>query len=63
MTTPVAPHNRAAALDSTATEPANESVFPSQSKTSATPSPAGWDPYEVWRTRVFTGPPTGDKKD
>jgi len=53
MTTPVAPQTRAAALDSTASEPANESVFPAESKTSPAPSPGGWDPYEVWRTRVL----------
>jgi hypothetical protein len=60
MTTPLAPQNRAATLDPTATESANEPAFPAAT-TAAAPSSAGWDPYEVWRTRVCTTPPAGDK--
>jgi hypothetical protein len=61
MTTPVTPQNRALTLDSPATEPANESVFPAETASSI-PSHAGWDPYEVWRTRVFGAVPTGKNK-
>lgn len=28
-----------------------------------TPPASGWDPYEVWRTRVFAAQPSGYKKD
>jgi hypothetical protein len=60
MTRPAAPQNRASTLDSATTEPANESAFPTETATS--PAPSGWDPYEVWRTRVFAAPPKDSKK-
>jgi len=51
--------------------PASSSV-PDSDELSASPAPAatdsqsdaaqGWDPYEVWRTRVLLAPPTGYKK-
>jgi hypothetical protein len=62
MTRPAVPQNRASTLDPAATEPANEPAFPTETATSAAPSHAGWDPYEVWRTRVFAAAPTGNKK-
>jgi hypothetical protein len=59
MTQPVTPQSRAKTLETTAAEPANDSVFPGK----AGAGPAGWDPYEVWRTRVLAAAQTaGDEK-
>ena len=55
MSTPAAPQNR----DITPDEPANEPVLLEHATTSMAPAPtanAGWDPYEVWRTRVLLPP-------
>jgi hypothetical protein len=62
MTTPVGPQSRAVTLETPAAKSANESVFPAETSTSVAPTEPGWDPYEVWRTRVLA-PPPGDDKD
>jgi hypothetical protein len=62
MTAPLAPQSRATSADGTASEPANESVFPEKEAISAVAGATGWDPYEVWRTRVFAAQPPGNKK-
>jgi hypothetical protein len=36
---------------------------PVATKPAAAASPPGWDPFEVWRTRVFARQQTGYKKD
>jgi hypothetical protein len=57
MSTPVAPHSRAITTETLAEQAANEPVLPEHAPPPAPPAPtanAGWDPYEVWRTRVFT---------
>jgi hypothetical protein len=61
MTTPLAPHSRALTLDPPAPHSANESAFPTKTTTSAVSSSSGWDPYEVWRTRVFAAQPGKSK--
>ena len=61
MTAPLAP-GRATSIGSAPSEPANESVFPGKDAPAEPASAAGWDPYEVWRTRVFAAQPPGNKK-
>jgi hypothetical protein len=60
MTAPLAPQSRATSVDGN--EPANESAFPEQPATPAATAATGWDPYEVWRTRVFAAQPPDYKK-
>jgi hypothetical protein len=63
MTTPVAPQSRTTTSQTAATaEPANDAVCPAETVTSASPRSAGWDPYEVWRTRVLSAQTAGAKK-
>lgn len=62
MSTPLAPGNRAMTTDPSVTESANEPAFVVETGTSVELAAAGWDPYEVWRTRVLAAQPPGDKK-
>ena len=62
MTTPLAPQSRAAALDDTASAPANESAFPKESAVPGATAVTGWDPYEVWRTRILAAQPGYEKR-
>ncbi len=62
MTAPLAPQSRAITVDGTASEPANESAFPEKEAISAVTPVSGWDPFEVWRTRIFSVQPPGYKK-
>jgi len=49
---------------------ADESLFDSSGSVAkiptvnpaAAPAPSGWDPYEVWRTRIFAPQEAGSKK-
>ncbi len=62
MSSPRAPQPRATAAESLVTEPANEPAFVAETVTSVAPASAGWDPYEVWRTRVFAAQTRAAKK-
>jgi hypothetical protein len=62
MSSPLVPQPRASAPESSVAEPANEPAFATETATSAAPASAGWDPYEVWRTRVFTPQTAASKK-
>jgi len=48
MTTPPAPK-----IPVDSAEPDDASVFAAEPANSAAPTVPGWDPYEVWRTRVL----------
>jgi hypothetical protein len=61
MTKPVAPASRALTPATPAAKPANEAVFPAETSTSTASAATGWDPYEVWRTRVMAPQPGKNK--
>jgi hypothetical protein len=62
MTAPLAPQSRATSADGTSSEPANDAAFLVEQAISAATSASGWDPYEVWRTRVLAAQPPESKK-
>ena len=63
MTTPVSKLPRGAKSPHGPLEGASNEAFAGPAAAIATPSAPAWDPFEVWRTRVFQTPAKRYNKD
>jgi hypothetical protein len=62
MSAPIRMPPRNAQPSNAPLEPASNEDFPDQAAADAAHATTGWDPYEVWRTRVFLPHPASYKK-